>query len=402
MANWFFWRRATGPVVKTGEQSPAPQSYSAPVTFESAMSVSAYWASARLLTETVAAMPLRCYKISGDSRVIDIEHHLFRLLNRKPNRYQTRIEYFESLMLNLVTTGNAYSLISRVGNRIISLMPLQSAQVTVHLNDDGSLTYKHRGVDNIEREYSDREIWHVKMFGNGITGLSPLQYNSRAISAAITQDERSAKYSRNGGKIGGLIETPPGISLKAEQRAAIRNELQGIVSGDNDFLGILDMGTKFAPTALNPADVQLLESRRFSVEDIARFMGVPSVLINDTSGSTTWGSGIGQLVEGFYKLNLRPYLERIESSIMCHLMPVDDYYSYSLELDFDSLLRADLAARLNANSAAINSGQMTPNEARAAEGRAPMPNGDGIYLNSTLLPAGTTLNFGGSNEKIQA
>jgi HK97 family phage portal protein len=137
-------------------------------------------------------------------------------------------------------------------------------------------------------------------------------------------------------------------------------------------------------------------------------MGVPSVLINDTAGSTVWGSGIGQLVEGFYKLNLRPYLERIEASMMLHLMPERDYDSYSLEFDFDSLLRADLATRLNTNSAAINSGQMTPNEARATEGRDPKDGGDDIYLNSTLVKAGQPTypapdqdNSGGLNEEIQ-
>jgi HK97 family phage portal protein len=396
-----FWRRGGGSEVRKGEQGYGPGESYTPVTFDSAMQVSAYWASARLLTETVAAMPLRCFKVEDGRRTIDGSHPLFRLINRRPNRYQTRIEFFESLMLNLVTSGNAYCLINRLGNRIVSLMPITATQMKPHLLEDGSIEYHFSDINNKQWRYSADQIWHVKLFGNGITGLSPLQYAARSIDSAIVQEKRSAKYSKTGGKVGGYIETPPGMGLKSEQKDKVKQELSAMVSGDGDFLPILEFGCKFVPTSLNPADVKLMESRRFSVEDIARFMGVPSVLINDTAGSTVWGSGIGQLVEGFYKLNLRPYLERIEASMMLHLMPERDYDSYSLEFDFDSLLRADLATRLNTNSIAINSCQMTPDEARASEGRPPLAGGDKLYLNSTLIPASVAQNNrGATNEEI--
>ncbi len=122
-------------------------------------------------------------------------------------------------------------------------------------------------------------------------------------------------------------------------------------------------------------------------------MGVPSVLINDTNGSTVWGSGIGQLVDGFFKLNLQPYLQIIETSIKCHLLDKKDFYKTEIKFDFDSLLRPDRATRIQTNSVAINSGQMSLNESRAKEGLPPKPNGDDIYLNGTLVPAGTITTF---------
>ena len=137
--------------------------------------------------------------------------------------------------------------------------------------------------------------------------------------------------------------------------------------------------------------MQILDNRKYQVEDIARFMGVPSVLINDTSGTTAWGTGISEINMGFYKLNLRPYLERFESSIKRHLMPMADWDEWDIEFDFDALLRADRATRMEANSKAINSGQLTPNEARHSEGLESLPGGDKIYLNGTMVPAGTQL-----------
>ena len=119
-------------------------------------------------------------------------------------------------------------------------------------------------------------------------------------------------------------------------------------------------------------------------------MGVPGVLINDTQSSTTWGSGIEQINMGFYKLNLKPYLERIEASIKRHLMPRDDWETIDIEFSFDSLLRADASTRAETNSKQVNSGQKTPNEVRASEGLPPEEGGDKIYLNGSLVPAGTS------------
>ena len=402
MGSIFFWRNnGKGKSVEAGIQNYGP-SPEVSVNFDNSMAVSSFWASARLLTETVAAMPIKCYEIDGDTKKQTNNYDLFRVLNRSPNRYQTRTEFFESLMLNLVTDGNAYNLIQRSGKRIIGLLPMSARQVTPWLQSDGSILYEFADLNNQIKYYKEEDIWHVKLFGNGIVGLSPLQYASKALSTAMVQDSRNAKTSANGGKIGGYVELPAGTALKTEQKDSIRAELQGMIASPNDFLPVIEMGAKFVPTSLSPADVQLLESRRFSIEDIARFMGVPSVLINDTAGSTVWGSGISQIMEGFYKLNLKPYLERIESSVKRHLMPASDFDNISIEFDFDSLLRADKSSRTEMNGKAINSGQKTPNEARADEGLPPKDGGDSIYLNGSLVEAGTTQGepVGGKDEKV--
>lgn len=403
MARWFWRSNSKGKEVQEGIQVYGP-SNSASVNFDSAMQVSAFWASARLITETVSAMPLRCYKIDGDTRTQTDENQLFNLLNRQPNRYQTRTEFFESLVLNLTTCGNAYNLKQNLGGRLVGLLPMSASQTEPVLMADGSIIYKFIDANGDMHAYSEDQVWHVKLFGNGIVGMSPLEYAAKSLSTAIVQDERNRKLANNGGKVAGYVKVDKTTALKKEQRDGIRAELQAMISGDADFLPVLEMGAEFVPTGLNPSDMKLLESRRFSIEDIARFMGVPSVLINDTAGSTVWGSGIGQLVEGFYKLNLRPYLERIESSIKRHLMAPSDFDKFDIEFDFDSLLRADMTTRLDTYGKAVNSGQMSPNETRAAEGRPPMPGGDAIYLNGSLVPAGQsakpTQPIGNNNEEI--
>jgi len=395
-----WWRRpfqwfggnGDGPTRAEGTQVVYPVTISAPpaapVNFDTAMSVSAFWASARLLAETVAAMPIVCYRRRGETVEVDTSYGLWRTLNYQPNQYQTRTEFFECLVLNLVTNGNAYVAIQRDDQfRVVSLLPLMSAQMQVEIID-GEILYRYTTESGTTRIYSPQSIWHIKLFGNGVMGLSPLGYARNSIGIAIASDNRAGQLAASGGKTNGILMIDK--VLTPEQREAVRKNFAGLTEGRTDQLFVLEAAMKFERTSLSPQDMQLLESRRFQLEDIARFMGVPSVLINDTAGSTVWGSGVQQIVEGFYKLNLRPYLERIEVSLKRHLMPAKDWEKYDIEFDFDSLLRADKGARYEGYNKAINSGVLTPNEARAEEGMAAKPGGDVIYLNGTLVPAGTT------------
>ena len=219
-----------------------------------------------------------------------------------------------------------------------------------------------------------------------IVGLSPLGYAAQSIGTAISLNERVAIMAKNGGKASGILTIDQ--LLKPEQRTQIQNTLNK-QAASQDRLFVLEAGMTYQQTSLSPSDMQLLENRRFQIEDIARFMGVPSVLINDTSGSTTWGSGIGQIVQGFEKLNLRPYAERIEASIKRSLMPISDWETIEIEFDFDALLRGDKKTRADALSVEINSGQTTPNEARRQEGKKQQEGGDVLLVNSALVPVDT-------------
>lgn len=368
------------------------------VNFENAMQVSAFWACVKLLAETIASMPIRAYRTQGASRVEDRNFPLWRTLNYAPNRFQTKQEFFETVALNLVTTGNTYCAIERTTRGgIVSLIPLMSGQMRPVLEPDGSIVYHYTASDGTLRVYAAESIWHVKLFGNGITGLSPLGYMAKSLGVAIDSDDRAATLAASGGKTNGVLMVDK--LLTKDQRERIRENFADLTEGRTDQLFVLEANMSFERTSLSPQDMQLLETRKFQTEDVARFMGVPSVLINDHNGTTAWGSGIYQIIQGFYKLGLRPYLERFEASIKRHLMTRREWDQYDIEFDFDALLRADLATRMEANNKAINSGQMTPNEARKDEGREPQTGGERIYLNSTLVPAGTLIRVpqGGGN-----
>jgi HK97 family phage portal protein len=355
------------------------------VNEDSALKLSAVWACVRLIAETIGGLPINAYKVLPDgTRILDNEHQLAQLFKNKPNRYQNRVEFFETMTMQLCLHGNAYAHIQRgTGGKVVSLLPLMAEQMEVNLLTDGSLVYRYNAGADLA-VYAPESIWHLKLMSNGIVGLSPLSYARNSVGIGIASEDRVKALASNGFKPTGVLTIDK--LLKPEQREQIRNQFADLASGSSDPLRVLEAGMAYQQISMNPKDVQLLETRKFQIEDIARFFGVPSVLINDTSASTTWGSGIEQIVQGFYKLGLRPYLERYEASIHNSLLSASDRRNYEFEFDFGALLRGDELTRFQSYKEAINAGFKTINECRQTEGLYPIEGGDRAYLQAQMTP----------------
>lgn len=388
--NWFraftSWIFGSGPVRYQGYQLPGPGVYdtsaSPPVGFDSAMQLSAVWACVKLLAETVASLPLGVYRVTPAGRTLATDHPLHALFSGMVNRYQNRIEFFETVILNLVVTGNAYVAIERLGGQIVSLMPLMSAQMQTRLMPDGSVVYEYTNEAAV-RVYAASSIWHIKLMGNGIVGLSVLDYQSNTLNIARGAESSVRKIYANGGKPSGVLMIDK--LLTPEQRDMVRANFNGLTVGDEERLFVLEAGAKYEQVSLSPQDIELLASRGFQIDEICRWYGVPSVMVNHTSG-TTWGSGIQTIIEGFYKLTMRPILEKVELSAMVNLLTLADRGQIEIEFDFDALLRADLKARMDAYAVGINNGVLKPSEARKMEGLPPADGADNLLVQGAMVP----------------
>ena len=138
---------------------------------------------------------------------------------------------------------------------------------------------------------------------------------------------------------------------------------------------------------MSPADIQLLETRKFAVQDLARWFGVPSVLINDTGETTTLGSSVYQIVEGFYKLKLRPLVERIEQALHQRVLTAKQRsQGVVVEFNMDALLRSSLSERADVYAKLVQNGVKTRNECRKFENDEPLPGGDVLTAQVNLVP----------------
>jgi len=293
------------------------------------------------------------------------------------------VEFWESMALNLAISGNAYAIVTRSAGNIVGLLPVSSTQVETTLLPDGTVIHAYtEGVD--VKVYTSRTMWHVKLFGNGIVGMSPLSYARNSVGIAIAADNRTSKIFSNGAKPSGVLTIDR--TLTPEQRAQVRSAFNGLEAGNEDRLFVLEAGMQYQQVSMTPQDIELLNARRFQIEDIGRFFGVPSILLNQTFGQSSLGSNVYEILSAFYKLNLRPYLEKFESATIRWLIDPADWGRYEAEFDFDALLRADRLSRMQANREAINSGQLTPNEARDDEGRVPLDGGNQLLIQGAMIP----------------
>jgi len=373
---------------KEGIQDGTP-SYSTPaasaVSLDSALQLSAVWAAVNLITNSVASLPLHVYKVDHKTgtKTLMREHPLSILFNGKVNRWQTRQEFFETMIYQLVLLGNSYAAIQRnTKGQIISLVPLMTPQMKVELQKSGALQYEYQ--DTNLKVYAQESIWHNKLLGNGTIGLSPLAHARNSIGIGQAAETSVTNIYSNGGKPSGVLMIDKVISK--DQRAKIKENFADLASGNENRLFVLEAGMKYEQVSLSPQDIELLQSRRFQVEDIARFFGVPSVLINDMNAATAWGSGIEQIVLGWFKLGLRPYLRRLEDSMKCWLLTTLEQQTMEMRFDFDALLEASEGDKIKGGKEAVQGGIKTPNEVRKKFGDAPLAGGDELYMQQQMVP----------------
>lgn len=390
MAFWqniWSWLGGSGSSRNAGKQISGPMGYATAspveVNEDSAMQLSAVWACVRLLSETVASLPVNVYRKTAKGRELAPDHWLSLLMDRKPNRYQTKVEFFETLMLNLALHGNAYAKITKVGGQIRSLLPLMASQIETKLLPDGSVVHLYHADGNVD-VLSAESVWHVKLYGNGIVGKSPLAFGRNMFGIAQAAEQSVSKIYANGGKPSGVLSFDR--LLTKEQRASVRENFATLTTGTDDRLLVLEQGMKFDAVSMSPQDIELLASRKHQIDEIARWFGVPSILINQNEGSTTLGSSTAEIISGFYKLNLRPYLERIEASVKTWLFTPDEANQYEFEFDFEGLLRSDLKSRLEGYRTAVAGTILTPNEVRRIEGWPRVEGGDVLLSQVNMTP----------------
>jgi len=381
--------------VERGDQRSDPdiytQSAAATVTEDTALQLSAVWGCTRLISEVFASLPLSM-RVTETGETVK-SHALLSVLTKSPNSRQTPVEFYETMQLNLSMHGNAYARIER-NNRgdVIALWPLSAQQVQTVLLDDGSVIhYWYHGVD--VTALADKTILHIRLFGNGLVGLSPLAYARNSLGLATAIDNHAAKYFINGGKPSGVLYTDN--NLNAEQRKKARENFSEIVTQkeESNRLLVLPMGFKYQAIEMNPADLQMLESKRFQIGDICRFFGnVPPVLIGETSGSTTLGSSIEHILIGWYRLGLNPYATRWEQALAKKLFTPVERQKIEFHIDFSALTRGDSKTEMEYLKGMVGGPIMTPNEARLRKNLPALPDGD------TLNPAPTIGKKASDNE----
>ena len=359
---------------------------------KSALQIATVYACVRLISETIAGLPLHLYRItddSGNGKEKARDHPLYKILYRQPNPEMTSFSFWETMSLHLLLWGNAYAQIVRDGkNDILGLYPLLPENVEVDRNDKGEIYYIYHaytdevpGENNKDIVFRHDEMFHVPGMGyNGLVGLSPIAMMKNALGTTIAVEKYGSAFFKNGAQPSGVLEHPGVL----KDPARIRENWSDVYGGANNAhkVAVLEEGMQYKPISLPPEDSQFLSTRQFGVEEICRIFRVPPHLVQDMEHATF--SNIEHQSIDFVVHTLTPWLVRFEQAIVKDLLIEDEQDDYFPKFNVDGLLRGDYASRMQGYATGISNGFLSPNDVHRLENMDLIPaekGGDDYYLN---------------------
>lgn len=359
------------------------------VTEQSAMRLSAVHACVRIIAGSLSSLPLHLFKRTSTGRERISDENLWWLLNEQPTPRFTAAAMWEFVGKSILLRGDAFIYIRRdLNGTVREFIPLRKEQVVVE-RDGNRLNYY---VNDDDRTFGVQQEDMLHFAGLGFDGCISQSvishYGRTAISSALAAEEHAEKYFQTGtlqkfalmqkGKM-----TPEALQSLREQWLST----YGGVNNANKPLVLVE-GTEIKELSLSASDAQLLESRSFSVEDIARFFGVPPHMIGHTEKASSWGSGLEQMSTAFVIYTLQPHLVRIEQELNRKLFKTAARF---FEFETKGLMRGDSQAQANYFKTALGgsggSGWMTQNEIRALNNLPPVEGGDTVSTWVTTQPS---------------
>lgn len=357
------------------------------VSEDTALKCAAVYSCVRVLSESVAQLPLKTYKrLKERGKEVFTEHPLYRLLSLAPNPEMTAFTFWETLMGHLPTWGNAYAYIDWNGSGYPgALWPLRPDRVEVRRMENGEIGYIVSSDRGERQVYYAEDILHIPGLGyDGLIGYSVIRMAAESIGLDMAAERYAGKFFGNGASPGGVFEHPGKMSKEAQER--FKGNWNQMHSGLENAhkTAVVEEGMKYKQTSVNPEDAQLLESRKFSRSIISGLFRVPAHMINDLE-KATYSNIEHQSIE-FAKYTLSPWLKRIEQAINIKLFTPREQKSYFAEFVLDGLLRGDVKSRNEAHEIAIRSGYVSINEVRAEENRPPVKGGDRNIVQMQMIP----------------
>jgi phage portal protein, HK97 family len=359
---------------------------------ERALRFTAVFAAMRLRAENIASLP-KTVRIKKNNLYKEaVDHPVYKLLTSTPNRFQNIFSFWEFVNFNLDGWGNSYVIIKRNSKGIPNeLIPVHSSVVTIKLKD-GHKFYKILGTKFYDGTYDDYDMLHFfAMSKDGIVGINPIEFNSDAINTGIEATSFGNEFFSKKGNLKAVIETDQFLSDDQYNNISTR-------VAQNHGTPILEGGLKYHQLTLSPESAQMLETKTYSIQDIARIFNVPPHLLSDLSRSTF--SNIEHQDIQFVKYSLRPAIKRYETELEKKLFFDDERGYVSIDFNLEGLLRGDTNSRGNYYQKAITNGWLSRNEVREIENLNPIKGLDDYMYPGNELIVGKKMNKVSDTRKI--
>lgn len=412
LADFFgFSRKREEPAAQQAEPQPQPQangSASIPVRTSGSlvlykpaadpMSVATVYRCAKILSDSVACLRLRCERFSSGVYVDDTSSPLSYLLSVQPQPNMSAYDFWAFAVQQMIFFGNAYIYPRRINGRITDLVLCSTGSVGHDsLNGKYTISDVYNGVCGT---FAEEDIIHLYLHTHdGRTGVSVLSHARQTVGIAAAGDTETGNRFTNGGNVRGIISNDKSVvgfgEYQDEQLARTAEDVDGRFRGGERIVSLPGQ-VDFKQISLSSTDMQFLESRKFTVREICRFFGVHPSFVYDDSASNYKSAEQSNTMLLSYTLN--PILRRIEAEFNRKLILPEDFGKRKFEFDRRDIYSLDLGSRAAYQKQTIESGIYTVNDWRRIENQPIIDGGDEVYLSANLAPLGSP-KLSGNNQK---
>ena len=326
-----------------------------------AMKLATVYTCVRVLSESVASLPVRLLRVTPQGKVQEQSNPLSYLLSIAPNPEMTSFVYFETVTHHLVLTGNSYSEIERAPDGTpVGLWPLNPRLTRPVRLPNGDLAYET--TDGQRRTLKAQDVLHIPLTSfDGLVGLSPIQSCARTFGLTLAAEKFGSRFFANFAmpKIALLTKK----KVLPEDKSKMRNDWEDLQSGSNQHrTAILDQETDVKVLSVSPEEAQFLQTRVHQRSEICAMFRVPVHMAG--SEQKLSNSNVEQLNLSFILDTLRPILTRIEAELVRKLLPGGPGQVSTLTVLFDltERQRGDTAAQVSLIAAGRQWGALTAND----------------------------------------
>lgn len=357
-----------------------------PVTIDTALGVPAIWAAVNFIPGTIAGLPLHLYRRKGDNREKVSDTALAKILHDAPNEEQSSFEFRKWFFEQVLTGGRGLAFIERnIAGEIVNIWPLEPAKVTIR-RENGRKLYDYRaGSGRKAVTYQASEVLDLPFMlkADGLGHRGPIMTNAGVVALAIAANDYASKYFQNGGvppfAVTGAFQSGKAMQVAAED---LRNAVRKAAKERGQAL-VLPSGLEIKPIGADAEKTQLIETKRFLIEEIGRIYGLPPTFLQDLTHGTF--SNTEQQDLHFVKHTLKRWVEAFEQELNLKLFGRQNK-KFFVEMSMDGLLRGDFKTRMEGYASAIQHGILKPNEVRQMENRPDDPAGDKLMVQGAMVP----------------
>lgn len=392
------------------------------VTEETAMSLSAVWRGGALISQTIGTLPLKTYTTSPNGERERSDSFLDDPAGPESDGdpYLTPFEWKETVGLHLYYQGETFLWHRRnTAGALIGLLPIHPLAVIVNASDTapGGKTFDVALRDGMWiRDLEggtgpNAQITHIcGPRTRGLRGVSFLSIGRNSVGMTLAAERSAAEQFANGPSLNGAFTPRADTGLLSENDInEIQADLDRRLSGrGTSKFPIINRILEFQPWSMTNADAQWLESRAFQIEEIARWTGVPPMLLMQLEKQTSWGTGVAEQNTNLARHVLKPYTARIEERVSRLIGRTGSIGGKFAEFDFAALMAGSPKEESDLLLSEVNGGLRTPNEARRIKNMAPIEGGDelrvpsGVMLQSQLIVNATPPDVPSTDPEVEA